>query len=110
MNQPENNQDFLQAARANKLRGNEFEQHSALRGMNLSQIIALTVGGIIFFVQLLVKYVFDFGLLAVLMSLICVEYLYEGIKLRQVWKIILGSVFGVFTLFLLVCWIGTVAA
>lgn len=110
MNQNTDNRAILEAARASTFKNDEFERRKFWMGLNLGQIVALVLGGIIFFVQLLTRYYWDFGLFCVLMTLTSVSFLYEGIAIKQVWKIVVGGLCGVLAVFSLVCWVGTVIA
>lgn len=86
------NERILEAARKNKGRGDEYENRVASRGTLWSTFVSLFVTGVLLFTEYCSKGTANIGLLAVLFTTLSVQYLHDGIKMRKVVFIIIGSV------------------
>lgn len=83
---------ILEAARKNKNRGQEYENKESVRSNLLSSLIALMIGIALFLIEYFVKHSINVSLIAVGMTAACVQALYEGIKTKKVYLIIIGCV------------------
>ena len=81
---------ILAAARNEKHRGKEFENKETTRSGLLGSAIALLVGIVLFLLEYFVKDSVNVGLLAVGMTAVSVDSLYEGIKLKRHYKTAFG--------------------
>lgn len=81
---------ILAAARSEKHRGKEFENKETTRSGLLGSAIALLVGVALFLLEYFLKGSINVGLIAVGMSAVGVDSLYEGIKLRRHYKTAFG--------------------
>ena len=108
MNQLKNKDDILKAAQKNTFSGKEFENRAGTKGTLLASFVSLIVGAILFLIEFFVKRTWNIGLIAVAMTASSVQLLYEGIRLKTVWKIIVGSVEAVVALFFILGFIGQV--
>lgn len=87
-----NKEEILKAAQKDRYSGKEAESRAGVKATLLGSIIALIVGAVLFLLEFFIKKSWNFGLIAVAMTASCVQLLYEGIKLKTVRKIIVGSV------------------
>ena len=83
---------ILAAARNEKHKGKEFENKESARSGLLSSAIALLVGICLFLLDFFVRDSVNIGLIAVGMTACGVDYLYTGVKLKQHYKTIIGTV------------------
>ena len=83
---------ILAAARNEKHKGKEFENKESARSGLLSSAIALIVGIGLFLLEYFVRDSVNIGLIAVGMTACGVDYLYTGVKLKQHYKTVIGSV------------------
>ncbi len=93
------NDEILEAAQKEKFAGKEFDNRIESRGTLWASLISLIVGVGLFLVEYFVKGTWNIGLIAIGMTASCVQLLYEGIKLKIVWKIILGAISAIIALF-----------
>jgi len=100
--------EILKAAQNEKYAGKEFDNRTESRATLWASLISLIVGAVLFFVELLAKGTWNIALIAVAMTASCVELLYEGIKLKKVWKIIIGAIGALIALFFILGFIGQV--
>jgi hypothetical protein len=105
-----NKEDILAAARGDKDRGKEYESNQSKRGGLLGSGIALFVGMLLFLLEFLVRGTPDFGLLAVGMTSVGVQFLYEGITVRKAWMIIAGVVWSALAILFIMAFLGQVVA
>lgn len=101
---------ILEAARVDKNRGKEFENKQAVRGSLISALFALFVGIGLFCLECIMKGTLNFGLVAVGMTAVGAQYLYEGITVKKVHMIILGVIYSVLALFFVLAFIGQVVS
>ena len=92
---------ILEAARKDKYAGMEFEHAINDKSMLLSAAITLTVGLLLFFVEYFKKDTVNYSLLAILTTAMGVQFFYEGLKRKTVWKIIVGAAFTFLALLLI---------
>ena len=83
---------ILAAARNEKHKGKEFENKESARSGLLSSAIALLVGIGLFLLEYFVRDSVNIGLIAVGMTACGVDYLYTGVKLKQHYKTVIGTV------------------
>ena len=83
---------ILAAARNEKHKGKEFENKESARSGLLSSAIALLVGVGLFLLEYFVRDSVNIGLIAVGMTACGVDYLYTGVKLKQHYKTVIGTV------------------
>ena len=110
MNSLNNKEDILNAAQKESFRGKEFENKAGTRGALLAALVSLIVGTLLFLVEFFVKKTWNIGLLAVAMTASSTQLLYEGIKLKNVWKTIFGLLGALIALFFILGYIGQVIA
>lgn len=87
-----NNEKILEAARNNKNRGKEFEQKESTRSSLLGTLIALLVGIGLFLLEYFVNNSVNIGLIAIGMTSFGVQSLYEGIKIKKSYLILIGAI------------------
>ncbi len=104
------NKTILEVARSNKTRGQEYENKASVRSNLLGSAIALIVGVILFLVEYFVKNSINVSLIAVGMTAACVQSLYEGIKTKRIYLIIIGCVEAIIVLFALLIFIAQVVS
>ncbi len=85
-----NKEDILNAARKNNA-GREYEGKAEIKGNLLSALTALVVGAFLFFFEYLRNRTFNWGIAAIVLVACATQALYEGIKLRRVLWIVVGS-------------------
>lgn len=83
-------EQILAAARKNKYRGQEYENRETDRSSTLTCFITLFVAVGLYMLEYFIKGSTNVGLIAVWLTLAGVDSLYEGIKLKQLHKTILG--------------------
>ena len=83
---------ILAAARNEKHKGKEFENKESARSGLLSGAIALFVGIGLFLLEYFVRDSVNIGLVAVGMTACGVDYLYTGVKLKQHYKTVIGTI------------------
>ena len=101
---------ILEAARKNKNRGQEYENKESVRSNLLSSLIAIMIGIALFLVEYFVKHSINVSLIVVGMTAACVQSLYEGIKTKKVYLIIIGCVESIIVVFALFMFIAQVVA
>jgi len=101
---------ILEAARNNKSRGCEYESKESMRSSILCSIIAILVGIVLFMVEYFVKDTVNISLIAVGMTAACVKALYEGIKNKKTYLIILGIIDTLIVLSLILVFIAQVVS
>ncbi len=99
---------ILQTAQKDKFTGKEYEHAVNDKSMLFSMGITLTVGLVLFFIEYFKKQTVNYSLLAILTTAMGVQMLYEGIRRRTVWKIVVGAVFSVLALLLIIACLGKV--
>ena len=99
MDQSSKKEEILKAAQ--KDNQNEYESHVGHASILITSLTACVVGLALFIVEMVFKGTKNFGLIAVALTASSVMFLYEGIKLKTVWKIIIGSVFAVVAIVLI---------
>lgn len=100
MDQLKNKEEILKAAQKSRKYG-EYEVNTEHYGSIFASSAAIIIAVLLFLLEYIVKGSGNIGFLGVSLTFTCVLYLYTGIKLKSVIKIILGSVFGVFALIFL---------
>jgi len=110
MIQPNDKEEILKTAQKDSFFRREYENHSGTRGTLLASIISFLVGIILFLIEFFSKSSWNIGLLVVAMTSSCTRSLYEGIKLKTAWKIVLGSIEAIITLILILAFIQQVTA
>ena len=101
-------EDLLKAAQNNGDAGKEAENAAFKRSVLLSEAIMMIVCLVMFFIELGVKHTFNIDYFVILTTGVSVQMLFEGIKTRSVWKIIVGAVFALVAVFLILACIGKV--
>ena len=86
---------ILEAARNNKYGGKEIENQIFEKSNLLSSACALLIGFVLFLVEFFAKNSVNIALLAVGMTAVSVQSLYEGVKTKKRTLIVFGSVCGV---------------
>ena len=100
-----NKDDILNAAQKEKYSGKEAENHFFDRSILISAIITLIIGLFISIIEYFVKHEVNVGFIAIAFTAISVQMLYEGIKVKIVWKIILGAIVAAFALLMVIGYI-----
>lgn len=86
---------ILEAARNDKHKGKEFENRAFEKSNLLSSASGLLIGIILFLLGYFVKNAVNIALLAVGMTEVSIQSLYEGIKTKKAFLIFFGSICGV---------------
>ena len=94
-----NNEKILEIAQRNKNRGKEYENKTAHMSSLWGSIAAVLVGLILFLIEYFISGSTNLGLIAVGLTALGVQYLYEGIKIKKLYQI----VFGVIQMFIAIC-------
>ena len=97
-----NKEDILAAARKNGAGMGEYEKQTLLRGDNLSAVIGMLLGMILFVVEWIVKGEINVGLAAMLFTISATQSIYEGIKLQKKICVIVGVFIAIIALLSLV--------
>lgn len=108
MNEDLNKNEILKAARAEKTKGKEYEDRVGIKSSVVGLLAALIVGIILFLVEYFVKKTWNIALVAVFMTAAGVQMLYEGIRIKSVWRVIIGIVQVLIALFFTLGFIGQV--
>ncbi|MGB4661753.1 MAG: DUF6442 family protein [Mobilitalea sp.] len=85
-----NREDVLKSAQDNGNKGKEYERHSLLRGDNLAANIGMLVCIAMIMSEFIVTKQFDFGLCGVLFTVVGIQSINEGIKLKKWWLVVTG--------------------
>ena len=104
------NKTILEAARNNKGRGREYENKESARSSLLGSAIAIVIGMILFLVEYFVKDSVNVSLIAVGMTAACVQSLYEGIKTKKTYLIVIGCVESLIVVFALLVFLAQVVS
>lgn len=83
---------ILEAAQKNKNRGCEYENKESVKSSLLGAVIAILVGIALFLVEYFAQGSVNVSLIAVGMTAACVQSLYEGIKNKKTYLIIIGCI------------------
>lgn len=90
---------ILEAARNNKNKGQEYENKESVRSSLFGAAASIVVGIILFLVEYFVKDSVNISLIAVGMTMVSVQSLYEGIKNKKIYLIILGIIQALIVIF-----------
>ena len=104
------NKTILEAARNNKGRGQEYENKESVRSSLLGSAIAVVIGMILFLIEYFVKDSINVSLIAVGMTAACVQSLYEGIKTKKTYLIVIGCVESLIVIFALLVFLAQVVS
>ena len=104
-----NKDEILKAARQQKSKGKEYENHTAIKSDQLCGAVAVFLGIALFFFEYFISGIVDFGLIAVGLSAAATQLLYEGIKTKKAWMIICGSAESLIALFSILAFISKLA-
>lgn len=104
------NEEILKAARNNKPNGKEYENKTGTRSALWGSLVAFILGIILATVEYLIKGTLNIGLIAVGLTGGGVQYLYEGIKTKTVWKIIFGAAESLLALFFALAFFASMGA
>ena len=88
-----NKEQILNAAKKNKLKGNEYETTESVRSSLLGMIVAILVGSALFLIELCVGKRVNVSLISVVSALMGIQWLRDGVKLRRIYMIVAGIVF-----------------
>ncbi len=94
------NEDILEAARKEKDKGNEYENKVFIKSGLLGAAVALFIGIILFLIEYYVKGTYNWGFMLIVFAGHCADLLFQGIKTRKGWRIILGAICGIIALLL----------
>ena len=101
---------ILREAQKDSYNGKEYEHKIYDRSVLLSELVMLVVGLSLMIVEYLKKHTYNLGIVAIILIAISVQMLYEGIKIKKVWKIALGTFLLVFAIIVIIGYVGQVAA
>ena len=87
-----NKEKILESARENGHVGKEFENKEAARSSMLGFLVATIVGVALYLLEYFIKGTNNLGMIAIGMTAFGVQYLYEGIKVKVIYKIIMGII------------------
>ena len=105
-----NRDEILNAARNDKCAGKEVENHYFDRSLLISALITLIVGFALSIIEYYAKHEVNVGFIAIAFTAVSVQMLYEGIKIKKAWKIILGTIVALFALIMIVGYVVRVVA
>ena len=86
------NEDILLAAQKEKNRGKEFENKASIKSNLFGSFVALLVGILLFMLEYCIKDSVNVGLIAIGMTALGAQSLFEGIKVKKAYWIIIGAV------------------
>ena len=92
-------ESILEAARNEKSRGMEYENRTGISGGLIALLAALAVGTVLFLIELFSRGTLNLALITLLMTAAGTDLLYEGIRMRSVWRIIAGGIQALLALF-----------
>ena len=92
MDEKMDKESILKAAQNANAQGKEFENREGVKSNLVGLLASLCVGVLLFLVEYLVKKTWNIALIAVFMTAAGTQMLYEGIKLKSVWRIVTGSI------------------
>ena len=101
-----NRDDILAAARENGMKNEEYEKQMLLRGDNLSAVIGMLIGMVLFTTELLVKKEINVGLATMFFTMSAIQSIYEGVKLHKKICIIVGIIIAILAVLSLLLFIG----
>ena len=101
---------ILEAARNNKAKGREYERTESVRGSLLGSLAAIMVGVILFLIDYFAKGNVNVSLIVVAMTAAWVQSLYEGIKNKKLYLIIIGAIEAVMAFVFLLVFISQVVS
>lgn len=101
---------ILEEARKNKSRGQEYENKESVRSNLLGSAIAIIIGMALFMIEYFVNHSVNISLIAVGMTAASVQSLYEGIKNKKAYLIVIGCVESIIVLFSLLIFMVQVIA
>ncbi len=104
-----NRDEILAAARENGIKNEEYERQTLLRGDNVSAIIGVSLGVILFVTELIVRKKLNIGLMTVLFTMSGIQFIYEGIKLHKRICVIIGIYIAIMAVLSLLLFIGDIA-
>ena len=99
------NEEILLAAQKGKNRGREFENKASVKSNLLGSLMALLVGTLLFMLEYCIKDSVNVGLIAVGMTASGTQSLFEGIKVKKSYLIIIGVVQLLIALFLILVFV-----
>lgn len=99
---------IIEGAKKNKAKGAEFENAVDLNGTSWGLLAADMMALIVLVVRWYGKGTYDFGELAIFATILGVEPLVKGIRLKRWWQILFGALFTLFALVCLICFLGEV--
>lgn len=102
-----NNEKVLEAAQKNN-RGKEFEQRASTHGSLLGALVALLVGIGLFLLEYIINKSVNIGFIAIGMTAAGVQSLYDGIKVRKLYLIVLGIIQTLIALIFIFVFVGQV--
>ena len=104
------NKTILEAAKNNIGRGQEYENKESVRSSLLGSAIAVVIGVILFLIEYFAKDSINVSLIAVGMTAACVQSLYEGIKTKKTYLIVVGCVESLIVIFALLVFLAQVVS
>ena len=108
MNEGIDKNEILKAVKSEKTKSKEYEDRVGIKSNVVGLLAALIVGIILFLVEYFVKKTWNIALVAVFMTAAGVQMLYEGIRIKSVWRVIIGTVQVLIALFFTLGFIGQV--
>ena len=103
-----NSEKILEAARKNKTRGQEFENEESDRGNLLGTFVTILVGTILFLLEYYICKSINIGLVAVGMTFVGTQSLYEGTRIKKIHLIIMGAIASLIAIIAILAFIGQV--
>ncbi len=108
MNEHPNNEEILEAAKNNRMSGLEYERRVGTKSNIIAFLVTLIIGTVLGLVEYFVRKTLNLALLVLLFSAGAAQMLYEGIKIKSVWQIVLGSIEALLAIFFAIAFIGQV--
>ncbi|MBE6769496.1 MAG: hypothetical protein E7548_01930 [Ruminococcaceae bacterium] len=102
------NEKILESAQNNKDIGKEYEKESAARSSLLGSLVAFLVALALLLLEYFVKSSVNTGLIAVGMTASGVQHLYEGIKIKKTYMIVIGIIQCLIALLAILVFVGQV--
>lgn len=99
-------EDILAAARENRTKNEEYEKQTILRGDTISIAIGMMLGMIMFLAELFIKKDINIGMVAMFLSMLAIQTIYEGVKLHKKRSIIVGIIVAALAVLFLFLFVG----
>jgi len=98
--------EILESIQEQPSKSFEYEKNVRMRGDNRAYYISMLVSIAMVIIEYIMQRTVAFGMLTIVFFSSCLQYLFEGCKLRIVWEIVVGVISGIVAFFSLLGFIG----